>query len=62
MEGSVPREACVIAAHHSSYYDGPLLGLVDRRVQPIYNRRFGESRSFGWFFRPWAASPRAPTR
>ena len=57
MEGSVPREACVIAAHHSSYYDGPLLGLVDRRVQPIYNRRFGESRSFGWFFRAVGGIP-----
>ncbi len=57
IEGRIPREACVIAAHHSSYYDGPLLGLVDRRVQPIYNRRFGESRSFGWFFRAVGGIP-----
>ena len=57
IEGHIPREACVIAAHHSSYYDGPLLGLVDRRVQPIYNRRFGESRSFGWFFRAVGGIP-----
>jgi 1-acyl-sn-glycerol-3-phosphate acyltransferase len=57
IEGSVPREACVIAAHHSSYFDGPLLGLIDRRVQPIFNRRFLESRSFGWFFRAVGAIP-----
>ena len=57
IEGRVPREACVIAAHHSSYFDGPLLGLVDRRVQPIYNRRFLESRSFGWFFQGIGAIP-----
>ncbi len=55
--GRVPGEACVIAAHHSSYFDGPLLGLVDRRVQPIFNRRFGESRSFGWFFRAVGGIP-----
>jgi 1-acyl-sn-glycerol-3-phosphate acyltransferase len=57
IEGRVPREACVIAAHHSSYFDGPLLGLVDRRVQPIYNRRFLESRGFGWFFQAIGAIP-----
>jgi 1-acyl-sn-glycerol-3-phosphate acyltransferase len=57
IEGSVPREGCVIAGHHSSYFDGPLLGLVDRRVQPIYNRRFLESRSFGWFFRAVGGIP-----
>ena len=57
IEGRVPREACVIAAHHSSYFDGPLLGLIDRRVQPIYNRRFLESRSFGWFFQVVGAIP-----
>jgi 1-acyl-sn-glycerol-3-phosphate acyltransferase len=55
--GNVPREGCVIAAHHSSYFDGPLLGLVDRRVQPIYNRRFLESRTFGWFFRAIGGIP-----